>query len=163
MKPHLEDVKQLRRAGAKYSQIAKELGISLTTLKNYREAHEEFAQALADEELNLRTALANVAEDGLFTKLRDRFIDEVVVREVIDKQNEVRELREVKTRFVPADTTAIIWALKNRLPTQWNKDEHELSILRGKKIEADIHAESSSEDLGKMIQDRLAGYGDSNE
>lgn len=97
------------------AEIAAELGISTSTLYNWKRKYPQFAAAIASggKTVNIRVvnALLSRAEGGYVTetkalKLRD------------ENGNERIEIVEVQ-RYIPADTQAIIFWLTNREREHW--------------------------------------------
>ena len=158
VKPRLEEIKILRLAGATIQHIANALGVTDVTLRKYRMQYIELAQALKEVEFDLEKEIAKTAETGLMAKLKDKTIVEVTEDvSIVDGERCVNKRIE-KERFIPADTTAIIFALKNRKPNEWNNQESELMNKRIEKLESDIASKQDSTDVGKLIAERLANY-----
>ena len=80
------------------------------------------------------------ANHSLMDKLRDRFeiVEEILEDGIVTKQ---------KRRLIPADTTAIIFALKSSNPEVWDR----LSVAR-------LKDEKESDDLNKQILQTLEKY-----
>jgi DNA-binding transcriptional MerR regulator len=126
VKPHLTEIKALRESGMKLEAIAKQLKISHESLYKYQREYPEFAECLQTAREKLHADMLIAAEDSLLAKLKDRYEEvETITEEFINKEGEIMTKNIVKTRVIPADTTAIIWALKNRDPKNW-KDRTEL-------------------------------------
>lgn len=121
VKPNLKLVEKWARNGATDLDIAKRLGIGETSLYKYKKQHPEFADALlrgkevVDTEVEnslLKRALGYTAED--------------VTEELIDGRLVVT--KRVR-KHISADTTAMIFWLKNRMPGVWrNKEDVQLNI-----------------------------------
>jgi hypothetical protein len=102
--------KTLCESGATDLELADQLGISLSTLKNWKGAHPDFLAALkpakdvADERV----------ERSLFHKANGYTFD---AEEVFQHQGKI--VRATVRKHVPPDTTACIFWLKNRRPDLW--------------------------------------------
>ena len=159
VKPFIHQIKQLRRSGASIEQIAEELHISRSTFLAYRKEFEELREALADEQFNFDKALANVAEEGLMTNVKDRFITERTSEVFLD-ENDVRIKSHVveKQKFIPANPTLVIFALKNKLPDKYNKLDAELTQARTEAVKQNMTSNQDAVDVGQEILNRLGNY-----
>ncbi|MEW4152194.1 hypothetical protein Q0N88_18905 [Bacillus thuringiensis] len=109
------------RDGLVEEQIAHNMGVSRSTLSNWKNRHPLIIQALAKgKEVSDREV-----ENALFKRATGYTYEEVTVeREKVDGELQSIETKRVK-RQVPPDTTAIIFWLKNRKPTVW-RDRREI-------------------------------------
>lgn len=76
------------------------------------------------------------AEDSLYEKLEPRTIEVTTTEERVFYNQDGEQMIENKTitreQYVPADTTAIIWTLKNRDPDNWrDRTELDARVLHG--------------------------------
>ncbi len=158
IKFHIEDLKQLRRAGGTLEAIAAQFKISRTTLNSWRKKHKELDDALDEAEFDMDKAMANVAEKSLFSKIQDQITTRTTID--VDEDDEGHKITTTHTVTIksPADTTAIIFALKNKAPDKWNKDEHSLIEARKKKIDSDVNLDNGADDLGRIIREGLSKY-----
>jgi transcriptional regulator with XRE-family HTH domain len=122
------------RDGLTEEQIAKNLGISVQTLNVYKKDHPEFL-----ESLKRGKEVADIeVENALYKRAIGYKYDEVTKERVVakDKYGEpvkddngavITELKitKVVTKEVQPDTTAQIFWLKNRKPTEW-RDKKEM-------------------------------------
>ena len=105
------------RDGLIEADIAKKLGISLSTLKDYKNRYPSFLSALkrgkevADYEI----------ENALFKRAKGYFI--TLNKQKVTKDGDVIDITEEV--YIPPDTTAQIFWLKNRKPEHW-RDKHEI-------------------------------------
>lgn len=114
-------VLELAKAGKTDAQIAKALGISLSTLKLWRATHDDFSAALKD------------AKD---------FADEIVEASLFSRANGFRHpaikffchegtvITERYTEIYPPDTVACIFWLKNRQPQRWREQRDDGDVDR---------------------------------
>ncbi len=112
------------RDGLTDEDIAHNIGISVSTLYNWKHDHLEILEAL-----NNNKAIADIrVENALFKKANGCTVTERTVSRVKSPNGEITETERVVTRELPPDTTAAIFWLKNRKPKDWrDKQEVELS------------------------------------
>lgn len=113
--PYMNRVVRWAESGATNDEIASLLGISRSTLQDYRNKHHEFKAALdgakeaADAVVeNSAFALANGFTKSVKKPIKKRIGDEDVI-EYVDEEI-----------FIPPNPTAQIFWLKNRQPDKWN-------------------------------------------
>lgn len=132
-----------RRDGLTEEQVARNLGISVTTMEVYKKEHPEFLKALKSGRgvhlANVKNALAKRAL-GFMVEERKTYIKE--------DDNGVTKYTEVSEKYYPPDVAAISFTLKNgdKDPvtgkTKWSDNpakidiEHEMLEIR-KKLEAE--------------------------
>jgi|GEM_PF-2089250 len=161
VKPYLSKIISWRREGAKIEWIAKQFHIATSTFYEWKKKYPEFAESLKNGVDGFYDDLVVTAENTLFEKLVDRMVVvEKTEEKLIDKYGKVTEHIVEKKKLIPADTTAIIFALKNRKPKIWNNSEHELSVAKIEKVRAEIERLGNSEDLGSIIMQSLKKYTD---
>jgi transcriptional regulator with XRE-family HTH domain len=113
------------RNGLNEKQIADKLGISLSTLSDYKLRYSEFLEALKRgkapvdakvvNSLLERTSGFKVTVNKAF-KVKKIYYNEETGRKIKEIEEIVLAEEEV---YVPSDTTAQIFWLKNRRPTEW--------------------------------------------
>ena len=140
IKPNLDKIHQERVNGASIQDIANMLGISERTIYEHIRTKKEFKEIMDDANANMAVKIEAQANHSLMDKLRDRFeiVEEIIEDGIITKQ---------KRRLIPADTTAIIFALKSSNPEVWDR----LSVAR-------LKDEKEFEDLNKQILQTLEKY-----
>ena len=140
IKPNLDKIHHERINGASIQDIADMLGISERTLYEHMRTKKELRQIMDDANSNMAVKIETQANHSLMDKLRDRFeiVEEILEDGIVTKQ---------KRRLIPADTTAIIFALKSLNPEKWDR----LSVAR-------LKDEKESEDLNKQILQTLEKY-----
>lgn len=105
------------RDGLTNEQIAKKIGVTPTTLYNWKNDHLEIFEALKKG--------ADVADIEVENALHKRAVgysyDEIISEPSVDPLtgNEVLKISKVVRRHVVPDVTAQIYWLKNRLPKKW--------------------------------------------
>ena len=112
------------RNGLTDEDIAHNMGISCSTLYDWKSKHPEISEAL-----NINKAVADIiVENALFKKAVGCTVKETIKSTIKNPDGTVTETTTEKTRELPPDTTAGIFWLKNRKPKDWrDKQEVELS------------------------------------
>lgn len=112
---------KLCELGATDAQIADFFGVSTRTVYRWKATQTSFSQALKVG----KTHADNQVQRSLYQKAVGHDVVETQAIKVKDSEgNETVEVVEV-TRHIPAETTACIFWLKNRLPNAWrDKVEH---------------------------------------
>jgi transcriptional regulator with XRE-family HTH domain len=137
--------KSLARRGLTQEQIAAEMGISCTTLKEWKK-HREFLTALKEG----KSEADNKVEASLFQRAVGYSYKEV---KHVDSEKDGKRVERM-TKFVPPDVTAQIFWLKNRRPDLWRDvKQQEITGKGGGPI--DVHG-MSDEELEKRARDVLA-------
>lgn len=113
VKPKLDEIKEARANGASFDDLAKALGVGRTSLYKWMDVYEDFKQAMDEAEIALHNKIEFTAHTSLIDKLTDRL---VVFEQIVEDGVVIRE----KRKLIPADTTAIIFALKARNPQKWD-------------------------------------------
>lgn len=126
-----EKAAKLARAGARDKEIAKKIGISVSTLTNYKKKYPELLASLkaekdeVDKEVAcalLRNALGYTITE---TKRFFRPLFKSNGEPVLDRAgNQIKALlrEEVTEKEVQPNTTAQIFWLKNRQPQEWRQN-----------------------------------------
>ena len=156
------------RDGLIEEQIAHNMGVSRSTLSDWKNKHPLIIQALAKgKEVSDREV-----ENALFKRATGYTYEEITVeREKVDGEFQSIETKRVK-RQVPPDTTAIIFWLKNRKTDVWRdrreidhsgemkqtvverKDLSNLSVEELKQIESILKNLPTVEDIQREIARR---------
>lgn len=131
----VEQAKKLCRLGATDIEIADFFGITVRTLFNWKNEHDDFFHALNES----KTIPDERVERSLFHRAIGYEHDEVDIR-VIDHQIVKTQIR----KYYPPDTTACIFWLKNRRPDLWRDKREEAAPTEG-----------NSDDLLKAIAEKL--------
>lgn len=101
------------RDGLTDEQIAKNMGISVATLYNWKNTYLEILEALKKG----KEVIDNIVENALLKRALGYRYDEVTIEDGI-------EVKRV-TKEVQPDTTAQIFWLKNRRPDKWRDKQKE--------------------------------------
>lgn len=124
VKPHLEEIKVLRENGMKLDAIAKHLNISYDSFWRYKKEHTELSEILTTAKEKLHANMRIKAEESLLTLMEDREVTETTIEKGIGKDGPYEKVI-TRTRVIPPNATAVVFALKNRDPEYW-KDRTEL-------------------------------------
>ena len=116
VKPYFSKIRRWRRVhGLTEKEIAKRLGISVTTMEVYKTKYPAFLKLIKET----REVLLDQLEESLFRKaFGDEY--EEVTSELVD--GKMIETKRVKKKIVASDT-ALIFALKN-IAKDWRTDEN---------------------------------------
>lgn len=147
IKPFFDDIFFWRSHDWELVAIAAELGVAESTFFKYKKEYSELSELLKKAEKSKPRYIAIKAEAALRDKLQDREVEEVHQEQWVDKNGVVtkKHIKKIK-KIIPADTTAIIFALKNTDSERWkDKSQTELSGS------VDINERS------KEIQERIKG------
>ena len=112
-------------------EICKRLGVSLSSLQNYKNKYEELSKALKDgkeiADYKVENALYKRALGYKYKEItRERKLNEVT------GEYELITTKETEKEVSP-DPQSIIWWLKNRKPTKW-KDKVDINIEISNKV-----------------------------
>lgn len=128
--PHLDEIREWYNTLSE-KDIAKRLGVSVSTFEKYKREHPELADTLKDgrQELvsMLKKSLKKKAVGFEYTETK-RTIREVAGKKIVTI--------EEYTRYSPPDTGAIHLLLKN-LDESWRNDDKATMDLKREKIELD--------------------------
>ena len=124
--PRLEFVKSAARMGNSEEEIAKQLGVSYSTFREYKKKHPELQEALSEGAEDANGAVVNALHRralGYTVKVRKAF---KLKKPVIEGGKKIAEEEVLETAeedvHVPADTKAIIFWLTNRNSTEWRSN-----------------------------------------
>lgn len=117
VKPKLIVIEGWARNGLTDEQIAKNLGIAVSTLNDYKNKYSEFSESLkrGKEVVDIEV------ENALLKRALGYKYNEVTKELIVNKETGEEELKVTKvvTKEVVPDTTAQIFWLKNRKPEDW--------------------------------------------
>ena len=130
--PRLEFVKSAARMGNSEEKIAKQLGVSYSTFREYKKKHQELQNALKEGADDANGAVVNALHRralGYTATVRKVF---KLKRPIIEDGKKIAEEEVLETAeedvHVPADTKAIIFWLTNRMGKDW-RSSPDLSSL----------------------------------
>lgn len=128
--PHLDEIREWYNTLSE-KDIAKRLGVSVSTFEKYKREHPELADTLKD------------GRQELVSMLKKSLKKKAVGFEYTETKRTVREMNgkeivtiEEYTRYSPPDTGAIHLLLKN-LDESWRNDDKATMDLKREKIELD--------------------------
>ena len=108
--PQLEKIRARLESGVSCAELARELGVSLSTLHRCRKQHPEFRELFSDAE-----------------SARDDLVEEALLRRATGYENS-------DGKEIPPDVRAAVFWLKNRRPEDW-QDRREIALAEPVKIE----------------------------
>lgn len=121
IKPHFEDIFYWVSHGKQLKWIANELGVAESTFMLHKKNKSELSELIKKAGQSKPRYIANKAELALKDKLQDRETEETHTEMWKDEYGNVTKQHVKKSKkIIPADTTAIIFALKNTDPERWN-------------------------------------------
>ena len=132
VEPHLNWVKEQVRKGVNEESIAKELGISVASLNNYRNKYKEFAEALSKdkgiEELNNLVNAGIEAAKGYFKEIETTVI-------ILDEDGKpVKRQKTITKQWFPANPSLNQFYVKNFGKDQgFTSDPLEYEIKKARK------------------------------
>lgn len=115
-------IKGWARDGLTDIEITKNIGISMATFTDWKK---KFPVILAALKEGRRPAIIEVEDTFFEKKLKGYFVEEEIVEVTKNGNNKVEHRKKIK-RWIPPDTTAMIFYLKCRKPQQYN-DKQALS------------------------------------
>ena len=119
--PYFDDIFYWYSHDWTLERIASELGIAKSTMMLYKKDESDLSDLLKKAEKAKPRYIAIKAEAALRDKLSSREVEEVHQEQWVDKNGNVtkKHIKKIK-KVILADTTAIIFALKNTDPKRWN-------------------------------------------
>lgn len=151
--PYFDDIFYWYSHDWTLERIASELGIAKSTIMLYKKENSDLSDLLKKAEKSKPRYIAIKAEAALRDKLKDREFEEVHQEQWVDKNGEVtkKHIKKIK-KTIPADTTAIIFALKNTDPERWN-DRRQVELSGS--VETNPYEGLSTEELKKLANLQL--------
>jgi len=113
------------RLGLTDEDIAKNIGIHVSTLYTWKNKYSEIAKSLT----YAKAKADAIVENALYKRAVGFNYEEVTQERRINKETNIYEMVVTKiiTKMVVPDTTAQIYWLKNRKQDQW-RDKHEVNV-----------------------------------
>lgn len=135
------------RDGLTDEQIAYNMGIAYSTLKNWKNEHMAILAALKKG----KEVVDRQVENALLKRALGYTYDEVKKEEYYNQEGELVEKTTITTKEVIPDTTAQIFWLKNRKPSEWRDKQ---SVEHSGEIKtSNPFTELTTEELKKLIDD----------
>jgi len=134
---YCDQAEKLCRLGAKDTELAEFFNVSTSTLNLWKIEHEEFSESLKKGKI----VSDAVVSEALFKRASGfSYMEEIGFKcKRYDEQGRQIEIVETKmvARIQPPDTTAAIFWLKNRRPSEW-RDKQDINVTGD--MSADISA-----------------------
>lgn len=154
VKPYFDDIFYWRSHGWDLSRIALELGVAESTFMKYKKDISEFSELLKKADKSKPRNIALKAENALKDKLVDREFEEVHTEQWVDNNGNVtkKHIKKVK-KTIPADTTAVIFALKSNDRERYG--ERDLLDKRIELLEKQIEKLQAEASIAKSAASKL--------
>ena len=143
--PYIDHIAKWRATGASNKQIADKLGISLSSLKNYKKVYAELDNALSYGKSNLNLDIAKTVAD---LALGYDYVTEEVVKLKNGDGSERAEVKKV-IHHVPGSLEAAKYFLKNRTKN-WN-DNPQGFKLKERELDMKARADDIPTDSEKAV------------
>ena len=142
----LTKIEAWARDGLTEEQIANNMGIAYSTLKEWKNKFSAIMSALKRGKEVVDIEVENsLLKRALGTEITE---EKTYIQEVDGVQT---KRKEIIKKQIPPDTTAIIFWLKNRKPIEWRDRRHQ--ILEGQvKVQNDPLEKLSSSELDRLIK-----------
>lgn len=130
--PKLDLIVSWARAGLTEAEIATKLNVALRSMLNYKDLYPEFKEALQ----NGKDEADYKVEDTLYNRAIGMHYYEEHEDIVLDKKTGDKTLTLTKRvkKYLPPDTTAMIFWLKNRKRETW-RDGKDINVSGNVKLE----------------------------
>ena len=129
VRPYFEDIFYWYSHDKSMKEIACELGVAESTFMKYKSQKAELSELLKKASRNKPRYLASKAERALRDKLSDREFEEVETEIYKDQSGRItRQHVKKKKKTIPADTTAIIFALKSLDPDRYGQELQKIEL-----------------------------------
>ncbi len=142
--PYIDHIAKWRATGASNKQIADKLGISLSSLKNYKKEYAELDNALSYGKSNLNLDIAKTVAD---MALGYTYETEELVR--VKKDGKYKTVAVKVQKYVPPNLEAAKYFLKNRTKN-WN-DNPQGFKLKERELDMKARADDIPTDSEKAV------------
>ncbi|MGO3733498.1 MAG: hypothetical protein ACTJHC_10025 [Vagococcus sp.] len=163
VKPYFDDIFYWYSHGWTLDTIAAELGVARSTFLKYKQDYLDFSDLLKKADKSKPRNIALKAEKALKDKLADREFEEVHTEQWVDDNGKVvkKHIKKVK-KTIPADTTAVIFALKNNDRERYGEQDLldkriELLEKQIEKLEAELRLDKPTEEKIDELLDAIVG------
>lgn len=146
VKPHMDKIFHWKQQGWYEEDIFKALGISKTTWAKYKRENEELRNVIIEGDKHI----GQVAERSLFDNLK--WQEAVETKEYIKIEKDGSRTKRVEkiTRQIPPNITAIIFALKNKMPESYS-DRRDVNMSGELNVESQL-SHLSDEELKEIAK-----------
>jgi len=122
--PFFDRIIAWRKQGQTEKQIAKKLDVGVSTWEKYKKDYPEFKEILTFS----KELLVEQIEESLFTRAMGKHYKETEIKKEEVAGMEERVTTKETIKYLPPDTTAIIFSLKNLDPTRWSDRKNNENI-----------------------------------
>lgn len=159
VKPYFDDIFFWYSHGKTLDTIAAELGIARSTFLKYKQDYSDLSDLLKKADKSRPHNIAIKAEKALKDKLTDREFEEVHTEQWLGDKNQIikKHVKKVK-KTIPADTTAVIFALKNNDNDRYG--ERNLLDKRIELLEKQIEKLKAEAEIAQAKVKTMASEGD---
>lgn len=123
IKPNLDKIKKLASTCTE-KDIAKQLGVSLSSFMDYKNKYSELANVLKEGRQSLIVEL----KSALVKKALGFFEEEIITTEGLNKNGDVVSTTQKHKKYYAPDTAAAHLLLKNYDKDNWAEDWHKRKI-----------------------------------
>lgn len=145
VKPHFKEIKAAFDRGVDEKEIAKSLGIAVSTWCEYKNRYSEFAELLKRDDDKVKEILQRLdsallkAAEGFEYQEKKQYITE-------DENGRKKKHTEIYTKYAPPNPTAIFGAL-NRFDPNYKKDKAYYDLKKQELELRKLIAENNNFDL----------------
>lgn len=139
---------QYQQTGGSLHEICKANNVSVRSFNYWTHKYAELAELYKKTKQEIIDAdnpeiMVEAVENSLFKKAIGYTFDEVTFQEVMGKDGQIRKVKKIVKKHVPASDTAMIFYLKNQAPEKWNKENQNANINVNitQKTESELEAE----------------------
>ena len=150
VEPKLTLVEGWCRNGLTDAQIAKNLGVAYSTFREYKKKYSALSAVLKKG----KEVIDIEVENALLKRALGYEYEEVKTYIEEDKEGNKKKRIEKTKKLLPADTTALIFWLKNRKPKAWSDRKEETEEEKNLKLEAlRLSNEKTRAEINKLTGD----------
>jgi len=131
VKPCLDKISYWRKDGLTERQIVKRLGVAYSTFNKYKTEEIELMEALKKG----KDELIHELEDSLYKRAKGFEYEEIKTLKEKTQDGKEKIKKEINKKYMAADTTAIIFALKILKPEKYQTFEINKKEINEAKLE----------------------------
>lgn len=153
----LATIEGYARDGLNDKEIAEKIGVNKATFYDWLKNYPDFSDTIKKG----RVPVNEIVEKTFFdTKLKPQTITETITEKTIHRDAEGNitsstEHIKKQERYIPADTTAMLFYMKCRMPEKYN-DRINVSIDNGKELPKLYEALEADNDIREVVEEAEA-------